>query len=91
MVYTGQLLNPRGRKFTLPSLQEAMKGLPWYGILLGISPQICKVATVMVAGVQFDLLLYGLAIVLGIFRPNLLLNKTALFIALVAAFSLLPV
>lgn len=90
MIDNNQLLNPSGNKLAVPSLQEAIKGLPWYGILIGMSPQICKVATVMVAGVQFDLLLYGLAIFLGMFRPNLLLNKTALIIALVAAFSLLP-
>lgn len=64
--------------------------VPWYGWVVALSPHLSKVTTVYIRDVQIDFLLFGVAIVVVLFRPQLLLQKIPVLLFLTCALSLLP-
>ena len=64
--------------------------VPWYGWVVAFSPHLSKVTTVHIQNVQVDVLLYGLAIMVILFRPHLLLQKIPVLLVLTCVLSLLP-
>lgn len=64
--------------------------VPWYGWIVALSPHLSKVSTVYIQNVQVDVLLYGLAVIVILFRPHLLLQKVPVLLVLTIAVSLLP-
>ena len=83
--------------FESPSIREGKRWrnyidspVPWYGWVVALSPHLSKVSTVYIQNVQVDVLLYGLAVMVILFRPHLLLQKVPALLVLICVVSLLP-
>lgn len=63
--------------------------VPWYGWVVALSPHLSKVSTVYIENVQVDVVLYGLAFLVILFRPQLLLQKFPVLLVLTCVLSLL--
>jgi len=70
--------------------RDVFEKLPWFGLVLAASPHVKTLTTIQIAGIQFDWLFYGLAILIIGLQPQLLAQRFPLRLLVIASISLLP-
>lgn len=72
-------------------LREILRALPFAGLVIAAGPHLKSLTTIFVAGVQFDWLFYGLAILVVATRPSVLTQGFPLKFLLLCVASLAAV